>query len=498
MADGQFTGSRGETDCLIGGCRARLEKHVGGRERRVSAQIHFGRRGKPAQVILGWTAGNHEGGFREIHLEGDLLHEGVVRKCIEHEYGRWISREGTGRERVHYVKWQGHDRIPEGCGRKPPAVVHSTHIPRRMSLYDRIRPVLFRLNAERAHQLGVAAARVSQRIFPFALRGFLDWDSRSLSINVLGQTFPNPVGLAAGFDKNGRTVRFWQLVGAGHVEIGSVSARRSKGNPRPRAFRLPEDEALVNRMGLNNQGAARVARRLARLPKARAPLGINLVKTNDPRIEGEQAIADFVESFRLLAPLAGYVTLNLSCPNTSEGKTFEDPNTLDDLLEAIFQARAEVASGVPILLKLSPPLSDRVVLDSAVDEIVTVGLAHGVAGFVATNTCPDREGLETDPDVLAAIGAGGLSGPPLENRSTRMVRYLYRRTAGLVPIIGVGGIASAEQAYRKIRAGASLVQLYTGFVYHGPGLVREIKIGLSDMLARDGFGRLADAVGVDA
>lgn len=366
-----------------------------------------------------------------------------------------------------------------------------------MPLYDRIRPLLFRLDAERAHRLGVAGARIVQRVAPSVVRQ-LDWNSTSLSINVLDQAFPNPVGLAAGFDKNGVTVRFWRLVGAGHVEVGSVSARRSKGNPRPRAFRLPDDQALVNRMGLNNQGAARIARRLARLPKDRAPLGINLVKTNDPGIEGEQAIADFVESFRLLAPLAGYVTLNLSCPNTTEGKTFEDPNTLDDLLSAVFAARAETAPRVPVLLKLSPPISDRVILDSGVDEIVSVAMAHGVAGFVATNTSPDREGLETDPVVIDAIGTGGLSGAPLENRSTRMVRYLYRRTAGLVPIIGVGGIASAEQAYRKIRAGASLVQLYTGLVYHGPGLVRRIKIGLSDMLARDGFGRIADAVGVDA
>jgi dihydroorotate dehydrogenase len=367
-----------------------------------------------------------------------------------------------------------------------------------MSFYDRIRPVLFRLDAERAHRLGVAASRVSARLAPALIRNVLDWDSRSLSINVLGQTFPNPIGLAAGFDKNGTTVRFWRMVGAGHVEIGSVSARRCRGNPRPRAFRLPEDEALINRMGLNNQGAGRIARRLARLPRDRAPLGINIVKTNDPSVTGEEAVADFVESFRLLAPLAGYLTLNLSCPNTADGRTFEDPNALDDLLTAIFAARADVAPHVPVLLKLSPPISDRVVLDSAVDEIVTVALAHGVAGFVATNTTTDREGLETDPARIEAIGPGGLSGPPLENRSTRMVRYLYRRTAGLVPIIGVGGVASTEQAYRKIRAGASLVQLYTGLVYHGPGLIRQMKIGLSDMLARDSFGRLADAVGVDA
>jgi len=367
-----------------------------------------------------------------------------------------------------------------------------------MSLYDRIRPVLFRLDAERAHRVGIAGARVLQRVAPFAVRQMLDWDSRSLHVRVLGHEFPNPVGIAAGFDKNAVTVRFWRLVGVGHVEVGSISARRSKGNPRPRAFRLPQDQALVNRMGLNNQGAPRIARRIARLPQHRAPLGVNIVKTHDPTIEGQEAIDDFVESFRLLAPLAGYVTLNLSCPNTAEGKTFEDPNVLDDLLEAIFEARAEVAPRVPVLLKLSPPISDRVILDSGVDEIVSVALAHGVAGFVATNTCSDRDGLETDPEVVEAVGAGGLSGLPLENRSTRMIRYLYRRTAGLVPIIGVGGVASAEQAYHKIRAGASLVQLYTGLVYHGPGLIRAIKIGLSDMLARDGFGRIADAVGVDA
>lgn len=367
-----------------------------------------------------------------------------------------------------------------------------------MSLYDRIRPVLFRLDAERAHHLGVLAGRTAQRLAPFLVRRMFAWESDRLRSVVFDREFPNPVGLAAGFDKNGVLVPFWRLAGCGHVEIGSVSARPARGNPRPRAFRLPDDEALINRMGLNNQGAARVARRIARLAAAPAPLGINLVKTHDPAIAGEEAIRDFVDSFRLLAPLADYVVLNLSCPNTTEGKTFEDPNALDDLLGAVFAARSELALRVPVLAKLSPPVSDRVVFDSETEEIVSVARSHGIAGFVASNTAADREGLVTDPDALQRIGRGGMSGAPLEGRSTHLVRYLYRLTGGSVPIIGVGGVASAEHAYRKIRAGARLVQLYTGLVYHGPGLVRSIKTGLDRLLEADGFERVEDAVGADA
>lgn len=367
-------------------------------------------------------------------------------------------------------------------------------------VYQRLfRPMLFKVGAEAAHHLAMGSARLAQVArFPLMTSPFA-FSHEALATQVLGLPFDNPIGLAAGFDKNARLVRFWQKLGFGFVEVGSVSAQACRGNKRPRAFRLPDDAALINRMGLNNQGAKRVARRLAKvLAQTDFPVGVNLAKTHDPAIFGEAGIEDFRQSFRLLAPLAGYVALNISCPNTTEGKTFEDPKTLHALLTALCYERKEMGLRVPILVKLSPPVSDRVVYDSMVDDIVRVSLHHGVAGFIATNTASDREGLQTSEDRLEAIGLGGLSGAPLERRATRLVRYLYNKTEGQVPIIGVGGVASAEAAYAKIRAGASLVQLYTGLVYEGPGLVRAIKEGLVECLERDGLQHIRDAVGLDA
>lgn len=367
-------------------------------------------------------------------------------------------------------------------------------------MYRFFRPLLFALGAEPAHRVATGAAHLAQATHTAPLLAPLfAFEHEALHQQVWGLDFANPVGLAAGFDKNAVLVPFWERLGFGFVEVGSVSARPARGNPRPRAFRLPEDAALINRMGLNNQGARRVARRLARVvPRVRMPLGINLAKTHDPSILGEAAVEDFRQSFRLLAPHAAYVTLNISCPNTAEGKTFEDPAALDALLSAVFAERTAAGLDVPVLVKLSPPLTDRVVFDSLVEELVAVARAHGVAGFVATNTAADREGLSTPEAVLDAIGRGGLSGAPIERRATQLVRYLYQKTGGSVPIIGVGGIASAEAAYAKIRAGASLVQLYTGLVYEGPGLVRRIKEGLVELLRRDGLASVRDAVGADA
>lgn len=366
-------------------------------------------------------------------------------------------------------------------------------------MYDVFRPLLFHLDAERAHRLSLGAARLAQATTPFVLRSLFAYEHEALRQTIWGIDFANPVGLAAGFDKNARLVPFWKALGFGFAEVGSVSARKARGNPRPRAFRLPEDRALINRMGLNNQGARKVARRLRRMDARNIlPLGVNLAKTHDPAILGKAAIEDFRESFHHLAPLARYVVVNISCPNTAEGKTFETPEALDPLLTALFEERRALGLLVPVLLKLSPPASARVVFDSLIEEILAVGQAHGVHGYVATNTAPDREALVTPAATLRAIGAGGLSGAPLAGRATQMIRYLYRKTDGQVPLIGVGGIASAEAAYARIRAGASLVQLYTGLVYEGPGLVRRIKEGLVALLHHDGFDRLADAVGIDA
>ncbi len=368
-----------------------------------------------------------------------------------------------------------------------------------VSVYNFFRPLLFSLGAETAHNVGMRTARLAQATgFPF-MEGMFAWDDDRLAQTVLGMDFPSPIGLAAGFDKNGKLVRFWERLGFGFVEVGSVSAKSSKGNKRPRAFRLEADEALINRMGLNNQGAARIGRRLGKVaPQLGIPMGINLAKTHSPTIMGDAAIEDFRTSFRALASHASYVALNISCPNTTEGKTFEDPEAFESLLKVIFAERATMGLDVPILVKLSPPLTDKVVFDSLVEDVLALAVQYGVAGLIATNTASDRKGLQTTSERLDTIGRGGLSGKPLEQRATRLVRYLYQKTEGQIPIIGVGGVHSAESAYAKIRAGASLVQLYTALVYEGPGLIRQIKEGLVTCLERDGFGHISEAIGQDA
>jgi len=366
-------------------------------------------------------------------------------------------------------------------------------------MYQFLRPLLFQMDAERAHKVSLQAAKLVQSVAPSLLEPQYGFEDERLKQRLWGLTFPNPVGLAAGFDKNAQLVPFWEAVGFGFAEVGSISAMAAGGNPKPRAFRLPEDEALINRMGLNNEGAAVIAERLEESKNDRSrPLGINLVKTNDPGVMGDAALEDFRESFRLLAPEASYVVLNVSCPNTEDGQTFEAPHALDDLLATIASEQKAPVLSMPVLVKLSPPLSDRVTFDTRLEDIVAVAEEHGVDGFIASNTASDRQGLQTSNDELEAIGEGGVSGRPLADRATCLVRYLYRATDGERPIIGVGGVHDAESAYAKIKAGASLVQLYTALVYEGPGLIKEIKEGLVERLREDGHVSIADAVGTEA
>ena len=366
-------------------------------------------------------------------------------------------------------------------------------------MYRLFRPLLFKLGEEQAHRMSMGAARLVQAVKPDAIEPLFGFEHEALRQTCWGLDFPNPIGLAAGFDKNARLTRFWQAVGFGFAEVGSVSAQPAEGNPRPRAFRLPSDRAIINRMGLNNEGAEKIAERLQQRPQeGLAPLGINLAKTHDPDVMGAAAVDDFCRSFRILAPLADYVALNISCPNTTEGKTFEDPDALATLLSAIFTERKAMDLDVPVLLKLSPPVSERVVFDSAMEETLSLAEQYDVQGFIATNTTADRTGLRTAGEKLNKIGGGGLSGKPLEERATRLVRQVYQKTKGKYPIIGVGGVDSAPSAYAKIRAGASLVQLYTALVYEGPGLVKRIKRSLVRLLKADGFSSVQEAVGVDA
>jgi dihydroorotate dehydrogenase len=215
-------------------------------------------------------------------------------------------------------------------------------------------------------------------------------------------------------------------------------------------------------------------------------------------VMGEAALEDFRESFRLLAPEASYVVLNVSCPNTEDGRTFEDPHALDELLSLISSEQEAPGLAVPVLIKLSPPLSERVMYDTRLEDIIAVAEAHEADGFIAANTASDRKKLDTPTSTLDTIGEGGVSGRPLANRATCLVRYLYQATDGDLPIIGVGGVHDADSAYAKIKAGASLVQLYTALVYEGPGLIKRIKEGLVERLKNDGHVSISDAVGTEA
>lgn len=373
-----------------------------------------------------------------------------------------------------------------------------------MSLYAALRPFLFRLSAESAHHAGMRVGRIGQKLGPVT-RGLFqpslnDAERAILRTRVLGLDFEYPVGIAAGLDKNAELIPLWHQVGAGFCEVGSVSAQPSDGNPKPRAFRLPRDGALINRMGLNNHGAERIAQRLSQLRRPRGfPIGINIAKTHDPEILGQAGIDDFVESARHMIPHADFVVVNVSCPNTAEGKTFEDPEALAPLLRAVAAERDRQAalpgrSPVPLLVKLSPP--GAVEFDGGpVDELVDLSLACGAAGFVATNTASDRSGLQSPEDRLSAIGNGGLSGRPLRPRATALVKHLRRKLNGSAPIIGVGGIDSVAAAYERVVSGADLVEIYTGLVYQGPGLLGRIAKGLAKEAQKEGFESIAAAVG---
>lgn len=345
-----------------------------------------------------------------------------------------------------------------------------------------------------AHNVTFAAARLAHAL---NLRG--SGQSYQVAAPALEQTlwgipFANPIGLAAGMDKNAVLLPEWERIGFGHVEVGSVTRKPSKGNARPRLFRLKRDRAIVNRMGLNNKGADRLVTRLSKQVHP-VPISISVAKSHDPSILGADGIMDVAETFRMVAPYADMITLNVSCPNTAEGKTFEDAWMLDQLLRAVGHERAQLARDLPVLVKIGPPALPGVVFDSQLDEVLAVCTAHGIDGIVAVNTSNDRHGVTTSTRKLAKIGKGGLSGQPLRNRTLETVRYIYERTRGSLPIVAVGGVDSEAAAYEMILNGASMVQVYTGLVYQGPHLVRHIKLGLSHRLEQDGYHAISQAVG---
>lgn len=357
-----------------------------------------------------------------------------------------------------------------------------------------LRPVLFRLPPETAHEMALQTVRLtlgSQWLRRMAARRF----SRALDggLRRCGLTFRNPVGLAAGFDKNGEAAEGLAALGFGFIEVGTVTHQAQTGNARPRLFRLPLDHALINRQGFNNHGAAALARQLS-AHRPDCVLGINIGKSRVVPVE--EAIDDYLASFEIVYPHADYIVVNVSSPNTPNLRELQKAEALSALLDALQQRNRELAQrhgraqAAPLLVKIAPDLEMH-----ELEAIVEVAERAKLDGIIATNTTVSRAGLRTAAERVAACGQGGLSGAPLRARSTEMIAALYRLTGGRLSIIGGGGIFSAADAWEKICAGASLVQLYTGFIYEGASVVREINDGLQELMTRQGFRSLDEAVG---
>jgi len=351
------------------------------------------------------------------------------------------------------------------------------------------RHLLFQMPAEQAHDLTIRTLSSLPRSARGVVRAACRVADPSLRSRVWGIDFASPVGLAAGLDKSATAFNALAAFGFGFVEVGTITALPQGGNPLPRLFRLPRDGALLNRMGFNNPGAEAVAASLADAP-LETVLGINVGKSKATPLES--AVGDYLTSLELLERYARYLVINVSSPNTPGLRELQDAGPLRELLAAV-AGRPMVAGGrPPVLLKLAPDLTDP-----QIDQAVEIAAEEGVAGIIAVNTTVSRDHLRTPAEEVARMGAGGISGRPLKQRAQEVVSRIYSRTGGELPIIGVGGIFTVEDAWERIRSGASLIQLYTGFVYEGPSLVRKINEGLARRLRDAGYGSIAEAVGAE-
>ncbi len=345
-----------------------------------------------------------------------------------------------------------------------------------MSLAERIGlAALRRIDPETAHGLALRALRLGLAPLPGPVTG------GKLAVEVAGLRLPNPVGLAAGFDKNATAIVPLSRAGFGFLEVGAATPRPQQGNPRPRLFRLVEDRAAINRFGFNNDGAEAIAQRLAARPEG-IPVGLNLGANKD----SDDRAAGFARVLEVCGPHIDFATVNVSSPNTERLRELQGPAALAGLLAGVLRSRDALPRRIPVFLKIAPDLGE-----ADIAAIAGAAMRSGVDGIIATNTTLARDGLAS----AQRVETGGLSGAPLFDRSTRVLARLSLETGGALPLIGVGGVGSAEDAYAKIRAGACAVQLYTALVYEGLSLAARIARGLDGLLARDGFGTVAEAVG---
>lgn len=352
-----------------------------------------------------------------------------------------------------------------------------------MSLYQKIiRPLLFNISPEAAHEIGIESLKIGLKS-DFAQ----DFVAKKLAVESFGELerfglkFKNPLGIAAGFDKNGIAVNQLAALGFGFVEVGTVTFKPQSGNEKPRLFRLPNDQALINRLGFNNEGTPKVVERLKKI-NPKCILGVNIGKNKD--VPNDEAIENYLKSFDLAHQVADYIAVNVSSPNTPNLRELQKAENLEELLSEL-QKRNQELSAKPLLVKIAPDLTGQ-----EIEAIVDIVSRLDLSGIIATNTTISRENLKTNINE-----AGGLSGKPLREKSTEVISKIYKYSNGKIPIIGVGGIFTAEDAFEKITAGACLLQAYTGFIYQGISFTREIISGLNDILKKRGFVSLDEAVG---
>jgi len=336
-------------------------------------------------------------------------------------------------------------------------------------LYPLLRSLLFLLPPEKAHHFTVKLFSfvASIPLIGSIIRSLFSYENKKIETTLFGLKFPNPVGLAAGFDKDGKYIRPMSKLGFGFIEIGTVTPRPQVGNPKPRMFRLPKDSGLINRMGFNNDGIDALVDRLKGFDKKGLILGGNIGKNKDT--PNEKAVNDYNICFEKLHPYVDYFVVNVSSPNTPNLRALQERGPLTEILSSLVRLNISKETQRPILLKIAPDLSD-----TQIEEIIEVIAETKLDGVIATNTTISREGLNTPDNELTAIGNGGLSGAPMTNRATEVIKLISDKTQGKLPIIGVGGINSPQDAQDKLNAGASLVQIYTGFIYQGPTFIKRI------------------------
>lgn len=362
-------------------------------------------------------------------------------------------------------------------------------------LYSSIlKPIFFKIDPEKAHHLVIDGLAAGGRV-P-GMNGLMNamygvQKSPELATELFGLQFPHPVGLAAGLDKNAKAVDGFSSIGLGFAEVGTVTPKGQAGNELPRLFRLPPDEALINRMGFNNEGAQAMAEKLAKRKISRIPIAVNIGKNKIT--PNEKAHEDYEACIRELYTYGDFFVVNISSPNTPDLRDLQHGEELRTLLRAVkkemsIQAAKLGAETKPVLVKIAPDMTDE-----QLELTVATIMDSGVSGIIATNTTLSRKGLQH----ANASEAGGLSGKPMRDRSTDVIRAVYRQTGGKLPIIGSGGIFTAQDAYDKIRAGASLVEIYTALIYKGPGVLRELTSGLKECLRKDGYRNIAEAVGAE-